>query len=158
MSTPSGRRRVVVERVTPEIDCGRFPIKRTVGESVDVVAWLHADGHDALAAVLRHRPLPAEGGPAEWTETPMRPLGNDEWIATFAIERQCAHEYTVHAWVDRFESWRHGLEVRFAAGQDIASELLEGGQLLRDAAGRARPACARHHPAVRDYQAHRVGG
>src|SRR3972149_4794771 len=57
--TIDGRRRVVIERVRPEVDGGRFPIKRTVGESVRVTAWIHADGHDVLAAVLRYRPVPA---------------------------------------------------------------------------------------------------
>ena len=30
----NGRQRVVIERVWPEIDGGRFPIKRTIGEDV----------------------------------------------------------------------------------------------------------------------------
>src|SRR3954466_2391596 len=48
-------RRVAVERIEPEIDGGRFPIKRTVGETVDVEATIFADGHDVIAAVLRDR-------------------------------------------------------------------------------------------------------
>jgi starch synthase (maltosyl-transferring) len=153
MPALSGRRRVVVERLAPEIDAGRFPIKRTVGESVDVVAWIHADGHDTLAAVLRHRPVPAEGERGEWTETPMRPLGSDEWTAGFAIEQACAYEYTVHAWIDRFGSWRHGLEAKLTAGQDVTAELLEGAQLLREAASRARRAGARHEAGWLNTQA-----
>ena len=50
-----GRRRVAVERVQPEIDAGRFPIKRTVGEMVSVVADVFADGHDLLAGVVKYR-------------------------------------------------------------------------------------------------------
>ena len=33
-----GRRRVIIESVSPEIDGGRFPIKRVIGESVTVEA------------------------------------------------------------------------------------------------------------------------
>jgi len=47
---------VTVEHVRPEIDGGRFPVKRTIGERVDVTADIFADGHDVVAAVLRDRP------------------------------------------------------------------------------------------------------
>jgi starch synthase (maltosyl-transferring) len=48
-------RRVVVERIRPAIDGGRWPIKRTVGEAVHVSAAIFADGHDVIIAVLRDR-------------------------------------------------------------------------------------------------------
>ena len=48
-------RRVVIERVEPQVDCGRFPIKRVTGDSVTVTADIHADGHDVVAAVVAHR-------------------------------------------------------------------------------------------------------
>src|SRR5438046_3596971 len=70
-----GRRRVVVERVMPEIDAGRFPAKRATGETVTVEADIFADGHDVLAAVLKYRLLPIHGEVApqapeglSWTE------------------------------------------------------------------------------------------
>src|ERR1700754_2075684 len=68
-------RRVVVEGVHPEIDGGRFPIKRTAGEDVLVGADIFTDAHDKLAAALRHRRV----GDAEWRETPMAEAGNDRW-------------------------------------------------------------------------------
>src|SRR5688572_2992134 len=55
--------RVVIERLRPEIDAGRFPIKRTVGEAVSVTVDMFADGHDLLAGVLKYRRVPA-GRPA----------------------------------------------------------------------------------------------
>src|SRR6476659_8425185 len=54
--------RVIVEHVRPEIDGGRFPIKRTIGERVDVTADIFADGHDVVAAVLRDRPTSTAEG------------------------------------------------------------------------------------------------
>ena len=45
----------------PEIDAGRFPAKRAVGETVRVEADIFADGHDALAAVVKYKLLPARG-------------------------------------------------------------------------------------------------
>jgi starch synthase (maltosyl-transferring) len=47
------------------------------------------------------------------------------------------HEYLVVAWVDRFRSWRRDLQIKAAAGQDLAVELLEGSLLIREAAERA---------------------
>jgi starch synthase (maltosyl-transferring) len=130
---PALARRVWIENIQPCVDDGRFPIKRTVGESVRVTADIFADGHDLLAAVLRHRPLSA----AEWRETPMTPLGNDVWEAEFTIEALETHLYTISAWVDRFRSWQDGLSKKSAAGQDVAIELHEGAEHLRAAAARA---------------------
>jgi starch synthase (maltosyl-transferring) len=127
-------RRVVVEQVTPQVDAGQVPIKRTPGEDVIVEADIFADGHDALAAALLWRPQ----GQERWNETPMEAAGNDRWRARFRITEMTGYEYAVEGWIDRFESWRLGLSKKVGAGQDVTSELLEAGALVRDAAGRAR--------------------
>jgi starch synthase (maltosyl-transferring) len=132
-----GRRRVVIERLWPEIDAGRFPIKRAIGESVDVTVDMFADGHDVLAGVLRYRD--SEAGPDAWKEVPLTPLGNDAWGASFTVERLGRYEYTVEGWIDRFGSWLKGLIAKAEAGQDVSSELLEGAELLQRAAGQLRP-------------------
>src|SRR4051812_16416615 len=64
---PQLLRRVVVENINPQVDGGRFPIKRVTGESVTVSADIHADGHDLLAAVVMYR----RAGDAAWREVPM---------------------------------------------------------------------------------------
>jgi len=127
-----GRRRVVIERVSPVVDGGRFAIKRTVGESVVVEADAFGDGHDSLRCVLRHR---RDGEPA-WQEVAMHPIGNDRWRAEFRVDALGRHEYTVAAWVDRFLTWRHDL-ARRTDPADIAVALQSGAQLLRDAARHA---------------------
>src|SRR6266536_2626468 len=73
MKVKEGRRRVVIERVRPEIDCGRFPAKRTVGERVIVEADVFADGHEIVAAALRFRREEERA----WEEVRMHPLAND---------------------------------------------------------------------------------
>jgi starch synthase (maltosyl-transferring) len=118
--------RVIIEHVDPEIDGGRFPIKRTVGEEVVVNVDIHADGHEVLAAVLRHRRV----GDREWTETPLTPLVNDAWTGVFRVGTLGRYEYTIHAWIDRFASWRRDLSKKVDAGQDVASELLEGAEMI----------------------------
>ena len=125
--------RVIVEGLDPEIDDGRFPIKRTVGEEVVVSADVHTDGHEVLAAVLRYRPESLD----EWTELPMSPIGNDRWSATFIVTQQGWYEYTVQAWIDEFTTWRRDLQKKIDAGQDVHSELLEGAELVRRASRRA---------------------
>jgi starch synthase (maltosyl-transferring) len=128
--------RVVIENVTPEIEAGRFPIKRVIGERVEVAADIHADGHDVLRAVLQYR-SPSD---SEWQETSMQPLVNDRWKAQFVVTEQGRSLYTVCAWADRFESWRRDLFKKFDARQDVALELLVGANLIEDAAKRAKGA------------------
>ena len=115
----------MVERLQPEIDGGRFAVKRTVGESVWVTADVFADGHDLVAGVLKYRPR-AEGPRAkDWTEVPLTPLGDDRWGAEFVVDELGEYEYTVEAWIDRFGTWLKELTAKTDAGQDVSSELLE---------------------------------
>jgi starch synthase (maltosyl-transferring) len=125
-----GRSRAVIENVKPEIDCGRFAAKRTVGERMTVEADIFADGHDALSALLRYR----KEGASSWTETPMQPLVNDRWRGTFEVNEAGNYYYTLQAWVDPFKSWRQGFAKKVEAGQDVALELLAGAQLIELAA------------------------
>jgi starch synthase (maltosyl-transferring) len=126
---PARLRRVVIENVEPQIDSGRFPIKRTIGEQVRVRADVFADGHDDIAAVVRHRRV----GEEHWHETLMAPVENDRWQAAFTVDALGRYEYTVEAWIDRFASWRHDLSKKVGAGQDVSSELVEGAALIRTA-------------------------
>ena len=124
--------RAIIEGVSPEIDGGRFPIKRTIGEDVVVTADVFTDGHDTVVAVLRHRPA---GG--TWSDLYMTFQVNDRWIGRFTPTTQGWHEYTIQAWVDRFASWSKELSKKYEAGQDVASELLEGAEHVREAVDRA---------------------
>ncbi|HEY3093734.1 MAG TPA: alpha-1,4-glucan--maltose-1-phosphate maltosyltransferase [Vicinamibacterales bacterium] len=139
------RGRVIVERVCPEIDGGRFPIKRSVGEQVTVGADIFADGHDLLAGVVKYRPCRScRGGssdpPLEWREIPLTSRDNDRWEATFIVTELGEYEYTIEAWIDRFGTWLKGLVAKADAGQDVANELLEGAQIIQQAAGRLKAA------------------
>jgi len=132
--------RVVIENVHPEVDDARYPIKRTTGEQVRVTADIFADGHDRLAGVLRYRltDAPLETGRLahdhDWREVPVESLGNDRFGASFAVLALGRYEYTLQAWIDRFASWRERVSNKFAAGQGVDADLLEGAQLLRETA------------------------
>ncbi len=127
-----GRVRAVIDRVLPEVDAGRFPVKRVLGEMMAVEAHAFADGHDALVCILGFR----HESESSWTETPMTLLTNDEWHGRFRLERLGRYRYTVTAWVDHFVSWRNELKRRIEAA-DIASAALVGGKLIAEAANRA---------------------
>ena len=132
-----GRRRVVVEHVTPEVDCGRFAVKRVAGDVVVVEADVFADGHDELTAVLRWRRACASAREEPWREVAMAPLGNDRWRASFPVADAGRYEYTVAGWIDHFATWQHGLQKKAEAGQDLSVDLMVGAGLVEDAAHRA---------------------
>jgi len=128
-----GRRRAVIENVTPVVDQGQFPVKRTVGEKIVVEADVFSDGHDRLSAVILYRHRNDSG----WQETSMEPLANDRWRGAFQVDRVGRYQYTLSAWVDRFATWRSEL-ARREETRDIAVALLAGAELLDQAAVRAR--------------------
>src|SRR5271167_2666442 len=111
MPAPHRWRRVVIERLSPEVDCGRFAIKRVVGETVVVEADVFADGNDQVGCQILHG---LEG--RELHTAPMKPLGNDRWRGEFCVTNLGRHHYTVEAWIDRFQTWRSALEKKIAAG------------------------------------------
>jgi starch synthase (maltosyl-transferring) len=127
-----GRRRVVIERVSPEIDCGRFAIKRVVGEKVVVEADVFADGHDQIACQIVYWQERKE-----FQSSLMKPLANDHWRGEFAVTKPGRYQYTIEGWIDHFQSWRHALEKRMAANQDVHVDLLIGVELIEGAAMRA---------------------
>ncbi len=125
---------VVIEGVYPELDCGRYPVKREVGDRFEVRADIFKDGHDAIAAVLKHRTK----GKRRWTETPMEVInpGLDLWSASFDLTENGRVEYTIEAWTDHFGTWRQEVGKKVEAGQHVELELLEGRGLVEEAAGR----------------------
>jgi starch synthase (maltosyl-transferring) len=128
----NGRSRVVVEGVTPQIDGGRFAVKRVVGDLVRVEANVFGDGHDLVRARLLYR----HAGDAEWHTEEMTALGNDHWSAGFSVSKPGFYEYTVVGEVDHFLTWRSELKKRQDAGQDLDLPLKTGALLIEAAAKR----------------------
>ena len=126
MQPEEGRNRVIIEGVKPEIDGGRFAIKRIVGDETIVEANILADGHDALSCVLLYR----KEGQKDWNEAPMEFLGNDRWRASFSVTEVGRYHYTVQGWVDHFKTWARDLGKRVQAGQDVSVDLLIGAEMV----------------------------
>jgi starch synthase (maltosyl-transferring) len=136
--------RVAIEGVTPEVDGGRFAIKRTVGDTIQVRADMYADGHDALGAVLLYRRCEqgrceeGRGDESAWREAEMKFVDNDRWGGEFKVEALGRYLYTLVAWVDEWRSWSAGLRKKADAGQQISVDALVGVELLQTAAARGR--------------------
>ena len=134
------KKTVVIENVTPNVDGGRYPIKREVGAVLEVQADIFKEGHDQLLAFLKYRRWDATA----WHETPMRFVDNDRWGGEIRLDENARYVFTIEALPDAFRTWLADLDKRVTAGQDVRSELLEGAALVRGAAaragGEARPA------------------
>jgi starch synthase (maltosyl-transferring) len=128
-----GRIRVVIENVAPEINGGRYPVKRAAGETVAVEADVYADGHDQIEAVLLYR----HSGDDRWREIPMRHINNDRWRAEFTVSKPGTYYYTLKGWVDHFKTWQHDVQKKAAAGQDIRVELKMGAEWVLAVSRRA---------------------
>jgi len=135
---PEGRLRAQIEALTPQVDGGRFAVKRLVGEALVVEADCFTDGHDAIRVLLcwRAGAHAAAGDHDGWQTVPMSPLGNDRWRGTLCVGAIGRWSYSVTAWVDDFLSWRGEL-VRRTDAADIRSAVVAGAALVEATAGRA---------------------
>jgi starch synthase (maltosyl-transferring) len=132
----TGKSRAIIDNVSPQIDGGKYPIKRTVGEKVTVSADVITDGHDDVKAVVLYKKITD----SEWSEAPMKVIGVDKWGGSFRITEQVLYLYTVKGWVDHFSTWQKGVKKKFDDGQNVTVELEIGARLIEKAAIKATPA------------------
>ncbi|KPJ96533.1 MAG: alpha-1,4-glucan--maltose-1-phosphate maltosyltransferase [Gemmatimonas sp. SG8_17] len=119
--------RLIIENVYPQLDGGRHPVKRIVGDSCRVGADIYMDGHNLIAARVRYR------GPNDrtWRSVAMSYNYNtDRWNAEFSLDVIGHWRFTVEAWPDSFGTWLEELRKKVAAGLDVSVELLEGAQVI----------------------------
>jgi starch synthase (maltosyl-transferring) len=133
MLPTEGRQRVQIEGASPEIDGGRFPIKRTVGEKVHVEVDMFGDGHDAIAGVILYRPESSQ----QWQEAPLFPLVNDRWEGEFRVTEIGSYVYTILGWVDHFKSWQRDIVKKINAVQVAPVDWLIGAELIEQGSQRA---------------------
>jgi starch synthase (maltosyl-transferring) len=126
-------RRVVIDNVQPSVDGGLFPVKRCVGDRIEVIADLLIDGHDHIDGELIYR----FGAVGAWRSAPLESLGNDQYRASFAVDAIGRWSFAIEAWVNRWSTQLWGLARKFEAGQDVHVELLDLANLLRATADRA---------------------
>jgi starch synthase (maltosyl-transferring) len=127
--------RIALERLSPLVDGGTFPVKRVVGQPVTVEVDIVTDGHDVIAAEVLWKATDDK----EWTSAGLEPLLNDRWRATFTPHRVGQHLFTVEAWRDEYATLSHEIEVKHQAGVDISLELTEARHYLEKLRERASP-------------------
>lgn len=135
MTKTDGRKRVIIEGVSPEIDGGRFAIKRAVGEKVNVRADIFLDGHDSISAALLYR----REDEAAWRKAPMKPLVNDRWEGEFQVEELGLYYYTIKGWVDHFQTWQRDLGKKFRAGLDVRTDIAIGAKMIEEVVRSSAP-------------------
>jgi starch synthase (maltosyl-transferring) len=131
--------RIKIEHPSPTVDAGRWPVKRTVGDTVNVSADIFRDGHEVLRAVVRWR----APGEKAWQESPLTAVDAHHdgvrWEGRFTVDQIGRTQWTIQAWVDLFAGWRDELARKVEFGQpDLSGELSEGAVLLQAAAARAK--------------------
>ncbi len=120
--------RVVIENVLPQVNSGEVMIRRVVKEVVCVSADVIVDGHDIIAASVLYK----HKNEKKWREIRMQPTDNDEWNASFVVNKQGNYYYKIEGWVDHALNWQHGIERKIEDNQQVTSELLEGIQYIKD--------------------------
>src|SRR6185312_7673833 len=118
---------IVIEHIAPVLDCGRYPVKRIVGETCTFDADVFRDGHQILRANLLIR----RASDSNFHVIPMQPLGNDRWRGSFIPSDNTRYLFTIEAWTDRFASWLSDFAKKAPSGRDLSSDLLEGIVLLK---------------------------
>lgn len=122
--------RILIESVYPEIDGGRYPVKRRIGDEFDITADIFRDGHDVIAASILYRAADEDF----WHRAPMHFVDNDRWGGAIRLSRNIRYFYTLEAWTDVFASWRRDTGRKIAAKQDVGLELIEGREIIERAA------------------------
>jgi starch synthase (maltosyl-transferring) len=130
-----GKSRVIIENIQPLVDGGLYPAKRTVGETVEVSASIFGDGHDHIKATLLYK----KAGANKWNSVELQPTYNDDWKASFKVEEQGTYLFTIHAWIDHFDTWYDGFKKKAAAKVDVKVELMEGVVFLKTLAEHGKP-------------------
>ena len=124
-----------IEKIYPCVDCGRYPVKRIAGESVDVWADIFREGRDVIAATLL-----ADGRRHRLASRSMRLHGNDRWHGHFTPPEAGWYLFAIEAWTDQFATWRKEFLLKQEAGQDVSLEAREGHELLAELMPREREA------------------
>ena len=140
------QKRVVIDYVSPQINNGDFPIKRVVNEIVNIDAHVLVDGHDVIAASILYK----HENDATWSDVRMQHINNDDWQASFVVEKQGSYTYKVEGWVDHALNWQHGITRKIEDNQQVSSELLEGINYLKNVSKKATASEKRYLKQLQD--------
>lgn len=118
--------RIVIENVQPVIDCGRYPVKRVIGERVTVSADIFSHGVERIGAEVQFR----KAGEQKWNLSQMIASDNDRWFANFEPQELGLYEFKIDAWIDKIEQWKNDVIKWIDAGEDVSTDIDEGIRLI----------------------------
>lgn len=128
--SPRRSARHIIEAVSPSIECGRYAVKRVVGEPCIVEADIFRDGHDIIRAAVQWR----RKHDGQFAEAPMQFVDNDRWRGAFSLTEHGRYVFTITAWTDTYATWATDFAKKAAAGRDVTSDLQEGIAILHRSA------------------------
>jgi starch synthase (maltosyl-transferring) len=159
-------RRIQIQQVAPVVDGGRYAVKATAGDRLEIGANIFRDGHEILGAHVRGR----RKGERRWRESLMYHAGNDRWLGHLELDAVGRWEFQVGAWVDRFASFRYELQRKVDAAQDdLSGELSEAAVLFDEPdvtaedvlansdSDRSEYTCTQSYPVAADPELARFG-
>jgi starch synthase (maltosyl-transferring) len=123
--------RIVIDRISPSVDLGRYAVKWTVGSPLTIEADIFADGHEQIAAAVAIR---SADGPKQ---TPMIQISPDRWQAVVEFADQGTVRFRVEAWLDVYGGLVRDISRKTEAGQPIGPELQDGRTLISRACNRS---------------------
>jgi len=134
ISTPKQIQRdsdfISILNLSPQIDCGRYPVKRIINESMHVGVDVLKPGHGSVIARICHK----KREETNWVQTEMAyDVGKDRWFATFPLKELGTYEYFVEAWIDNYSSKLDELKKWTAAGENDSADLEELMDLIKRA-------------------------
>src|SRR5436190_16681141 len=117
--------RIPIVDVQPLVDCGAFPARAVVGESVPVSATVFREGHDEVGAnvVLRG---PRGTDPSPWTPMTLVWPGTDRYTGSVVPTVEGDWTFWVEAWDHPLGTWWHDAGIKVPAGLDVELMLEEG--------------------------------
>jgi starch synthase (maltosyl-transferring) len=125
--------RIRFTRVQPQVDDGRYPVKRVLNDWLKVQATIFCDGTESLCAAVRYRHESEE----TFSQTPLRLLENDAWEGKFQLNKLGRWHFELVASTDSLATWQAKLNQKWTAGdRDLHLDFQDGAEELRSLAKR----------------------
>ncbi|MFP4489037.1 MAG: alpha-1,4-glucan--maltose-1-phosphate maltosyltransferase [Bacteroidales bacterium] len=123
----NGQQRVIIENVQPVINCGEFPVKRVLNDTIKVEADIFCDSHDVVIAELSWKH--SKDDRSETKE--MHYDINDRWYGRFKLGRTGTWHFSIQAWADQFRTWHRDIKKKIDASSDYEVDILTGAEIIR---------------------------
>ena len=91
---PTLKENLVIENIRPNIEGGRFMLKREPGDTVTLQADIFRHSHEKYDAAIFYRHVSKK----KWEKAPMHFVDNDLWEGVFTVNSIGYYEYKICAW------------------------------------------------------------